>query len=428
MPLTDSLEERVAYFDYGEVDRALLAELAPTFEKHADSLVAAFYRHLLSYPAMRHLLRDPAVKERLLRLQREYLASLAGPALDAAYVAQRRVIGEVHERIGLEPGWYLGAYALYLSLLTPLVCERFATEPHRGERALMALQKLLLFDASLAMETYIGRRERELQYLNQELSRSGRELAHDLEAQGAKLRQTAERAQAAEQLASIGTLVAGLAHEIGTPMGVIQGHAKLLESKLSDEQARWRLQTIQEQIARISKIIQSLLNMARPTRLARGPVALAALLDDTLAFLGEKLRRRDIHVARSFGAVPSVRGDAERLQQLFLNLFMNAADAMQDGGELRVALRPLPGEVEIEVGDTGAGIAAPDLARIFDPFFTTKPAGEGNGLGLSVARNIVTDHGGQIEVQSAAGEGTTFRIRLPIPSKSRPGSRARPGA
>jgi signal transduction histidine kinase len=416
MALADSVQERVAYFDYGEADRGLLAELATTLEKHADSLVAAFYRHLLSYPPMRHLLREPEVKERLLGLQRQYLLSLAGPEVDEAYVVQRRGIGEVHERIGLEPAWYLGAYALYLSLLTPLVGERFAAEPHRGERALVALQKLLLFDASLAMETYIGRRERELEYLNRELSLTGRALAHDLEAQTEKLRETSERAQAAEQLASIGTLVAGLAHEIGTPMGVIQGHAKLLESKVSDDQARWRLQTIQEQIARISKIIQSLLNMARPVRLARAPVALGALLDDTLAFLGEKLRRRDIRVERSFEAVPSVRGDAERLQQLFLNLFMNAADAMPEGGALRVALRPLPGEVEIEVTDSGAGIAATDLERVFDPFFTTKPAGEGNGLGLSVARSIVGDHGGEIDVASEPGRGTTFHILLPVPA------------
>jgi signal transduction histidine kinase len=426
MPPPEPLEDLLAYFDYGDVDRALLAELAPVLEKSADSLVSAFYRQLLSHPTTRRLLRDPEVKDRLLQLQRQYLLSLAGPAIDESYLQHRRRIGEIHERIGLEPRWYLGAYALYLSLLTPLVCERFAKEPHRGERAVVALQKLLLFDASLAMETYIGRREQELEYLNRELSRSGRELAHDLETQSEQLRRTAERAQAAEQLASIGTLVAGLAHEIGTPMGVIQGHAKLLESKISDEQARWRLQTIQEQIARISKIIQSLLNMARPTRSARMPVALEPLLDGTLAFLGEKFRRRDIRVERCFEPAASIRGDAERLQQLFLNLFLNAADAMPEGGELGVSLRPRGSEVEVIVSDTGAGIEPDDLGRIFDPFFTTKPAGEGNGLGLSVARSIVTDHGGRIEACSRPGGGTQFRIVLPgLPHR---GEMHRPGA
>lgn len=415
MALSESTEELLHYFEYGEVDRGLLADLGPLLEKNADVLVAAFYRHLLSFPSTRHLLRDPAAKERLLEMQRRYVVSLAGPVVDEAYVAERERIGEVHERIGLEPRWYLGAYALYLSLLTPLVCERFALEPSRGERTLVALQKLLLFDAALAMETYVQRRERELEYLNQELSKSGRELAHDLEQQQAQLAQTTERARAAEQLASIGTLVAGLAHEIGTPMGVIQGHAKLLESKLTDEQARWRLQTIQDQIARISRIIQSLLNMARPHRATGAPVALAPLLDNTLAFLREKLARREIVAIRELGEVPSIRGDPERLQQLFLNLFLNAADAMPDGGELRVALRPRgAGEVEVAVSDTGSGIAEEDLARVFDPFYTTKAAGHGHGLGLAVARTIVGDHGGDIEVHSEAGGGTTFTVSLPV--------------
>jgi len=415
MPDRDgSLEELLSYLDYGPSERALLAELAPLLEKSADTLVSAFYRHLLSYPATRHLLRDPGVKERLLGLQRQYLLSLAGPDVDEDYVAHRRRVGEVHERIGLEPRWYLGAYALYLSMLTPLVGDHFSSEPPRGERALVALQKLLMLDASLVMETYIGRRERELEYLNRELSRSGRELAHDLEAQGAKLRQTTERARSAEQLASIGTLVAGLAHEIGTPMGVIQGHAKLLETKLSDEQARWRLQTIQEQIARIAKIMQSLLNMARPSRSARLPVALDSLLDATLAFLREKFQRRGVEVRRDFAPVPSVRGEPERLQQLFLNLFMNAADAMPEGGELCVRLRPLDDGVEIEVADTGGGIDEKDLPRLFEPFFTTKAAGEGHGLGLAVCHGIVADHHGTIEVKSRLGEGTTFRIALPL--------------
>jgi signal transduction histidine kinase len=415
MPLPRAFEERVTYFDYGDDDRRVLAELHTVLEKNADSLVAAFYRHLLSYSATRQLLRDPEVKERLLGMQRYYLLSLAGPEIDDAYFAERRRIGQTHERIGLEPSWYLGAYALYLSLLTPLVVERFGSDVARAERALMALQKLLLFDASLAMDDYIERRERDLEALNAELAKSGRQLARDLETRGAELRHTTERARAAEHLASIGTLVAGLAHEIGTPMGVIQGHAKLLESKISDEQAQWRLRTIQEQIARISKIIQSLLNMARPSRSTRGPIELAPLLEETLAFVREKLARRGIVPHASYADVASVRADRERLQQVFLNLFLNAADAMPEGGELHVTLVPHgDGNVAVDVADTGSGISEADVTKIFDPFFTTKEAGEGNGLGLSVAQGIVTEQGGTITVESHPGRGTRFRVVLPL--------------
>ena len=230
----------------------------------------------------------------------------------------------------------------------------------------------------------------------------------------AQLREAEQRVHAAEELASVGTLVAGLAHEIGTPMGVIQGHAKLLQKHVENEKARWRLETIQEQIGRISKIIQSLLNMARPKATERVPVALEPLLENTLAFLSEKLKRRQVDVVRSIEPVGSVTGDPERLQQLLLNLFMNAIDAMPGGGELQVALRPdgAAGAL-VEVGDTGVGIPPDDLDRIFDAFYTSKEAGKGNGLGLMVASRIVTDHGGTIEVESEVDRGTTFHIHLP---------------
>jgi signal transduction histidine kinase len=237
-----------------------------------------------------------------------------------------------------------------------------------------------------------------------------------MEDQGVALRRSRADARAAEELASIATLVTGLAHEIGTPMGVIQGHAKLLEGKLPDDaDARWRLATIQSQIARISKIIQTLLNMARPRKARRQPVALDAVLESSLSFVGEKLGRRGIEVEREIAPVGSVIGDSERLQQLFLNLFLNAADAMPEGGRLQVSLaRGDAADAVIRIADTGAGIRPEDLERIFDPFFTTKPAGEGNGLGLMVCKGIVGDHGGTIEVASEPGAGTEFRIALPL--------------
>jgi len=409
------IEHMTSFFDFTESDRELLAKLGPVIEKNADALVAAFYRHLLSYSETRAHLRDPEVTKRLLAKQRAYLLSLAGPKIDAAYLEERRRIGEVHERIGLEPRHYLGAYALYFSLLTPLICEFAREDVSEAERTVVALHKLLAFDTQVAMERYISRREQDLEYLNRELARSGQRLARDLEETGAELRHTAARAKAAERLASIGTLVAGLAHEIGTPMGVIQGHAKLLESAVQGEKAGWRLRTIQEQIARISKIIQSLLGMARPSRAARMPVDLAPLLDSTLAFLTEKLSRRNIEAVRHFEAVPSVSGDAERLQQLFLNLFLNAADAMQEeGGTLDVRLgEDADGDVEIRVIDKGPGIPEDQVARIFDPFFTTKEAGEGNGLGLAVAHGIAAEHHGDLSVARSDATGTEFRILLP---------------
>jgi signal transduction histidine kinase len=420
MPRSSDLEQRLAFLNLGPADLECLAELRPVFEKHAPAFVAAFYRHLLSFPGTRQLLGDPVVKEVLFEKQRAYLLSLTQPGLDDDYVKERRGIGETHERVGLEPRWYLGAYALYLSILIPVVFETYEHEPQKAMAALNALQKLLLLDAQIAMDAYMDRNQRELEYLADELAKEGRRLTRDYEAQQEELRVTEDRARAAEELASVATLVAGLAHEIGTPMGVIRGHAKLLESSISGEDATWRLRTIQEQVGRISKIIQTLLNMARPRRMHRLPVTLEPLLDASLSFLRERLARRRIEVVRSFEPVPSIVGDSERLQQLFLNLFLNAADAMSDGGELCVslALRDA-GTVEIRVADTGVGIPDAAIEQVFDPFFTSKPAGEGSGLGLMVAKGIVSDHGGSIDVTSGPSQGTEFVIALPLPNRDR---------
>ena len=222
------------------------------------------------------------------------------------------------------------------------------------------------------------------------------------------------RVEAAEELASVGTLVAGLAHEIGTPMGVIRGHAKLLEKAVDGDRARWRLETIQQQIERISRIIQSLLNMARPKASERVPVALVPLIETTLSFLSEKLGRRQVEIVRDFEASGSIVGDPERLQQLLLNLFLNAVDSMPDGGELRVGVHgDRHAGTMLTVEDTGIGIEPENLSRIFDAFYTSKEAGTGNGLGLMVASRIAADHGGTIEVESSVGEGTLFRVHLP---------------
>jgi two-component system NtrC family sensor kinase len=189
----------------------------------------------------------------------------------------------------------------------------------------------------------------------------------------------------------------------------------MLERLVGDEDGDgfWRLRTIQDQIARISRIIHTLLKIAHPRRWNHEEVALPALIDQSLSFVSEKLAGRGISVRRSLADGVSVRGDRERLQQLLLNLFLNAADAMPDGGELQVELSTSAGLARIRVADTGSGIAPGDLPRIFEPFFTTKEAGQGNGLGLMVCKGIVSDHGGEIEVKSERDRGTTFTILLP---------------
>jgi signal transduction histidine kinase len=408
------LDEKLAFLSFTEEDRSVLEPLRPVLERHADRLVAHFYRHLLSFEATRALLTDPELKKRVLLKQREYLISLGGTPIDEGYAADRLRIGQVHERVGLGPSWYLGAYSLHFAMIVPLIQSHYENQPHQEYRAITALMKLLMLDSQIAMEAYIDERERQLEYLNRELAAAGRALEKEVEETGAELRETTKRARVAEELASTATLVAGLAHEIGTPMNVIQGHTELLESAISDTKARERLEIIRKQVERISNIIRTLLNVSRPRQPNRMPLHLDEVLDTTLSFVQEKLRRRAIVLDRSFEETPQIRADADKLQQLFLNLLLNAADSMPEGGSLTVTLRPSGSDgIEVRIRDTGKGMPPQKVERIFDPFFTTKPAGEGHGLGLVVAKGIVVDHDGEIDVTSTPGEGTEFRIRLP---------------
>ena len=415
MPLTPTpLDRRLAYLRLAPEELEQLARLRPAVEERAGGFVEEFYRHLLSFEETRTLLRDPVVRKRLLDAQARYVVSLVSDSIDEEYVETRFQIGLVHERIGLDPTWYLGAYSLYQAELDRVAVEQLANEPRALAQARSALSKRVLLDIQIAMESYIVKSEEGLDSLNRELAAAGRGLAREVDEQRAEALRATDRARAAEQLASIGTLAAGLAHEIGTPMGVIRGHAELLEPKVDDDKSRWRLRTIIEQIDRITNIMQALLNLARPRAPHHEEVDLAAVVELATSFLEEKLRRRNIAVETHAESLPPISGDAEKLQQLFLNLILNAIDAMPDGGRLQLRLDVSDSHhVVVDVEDDGTGISPEDLQRIFDPFVTSKESGRGSGLGLVVAHGIAVDHGGDIEVESELGRGTRFRVQLP---------------
>ena len=229
------------------------------------------------------------------------------------------------------------------------------------------------------------------------------------------LLESERRVRAAEDLASIGTLAAGLAHEVGTPMNVILGYAQMIQASAQDEATRERARIIREQVQRVSQIIQTLLNFARPEVRRRGSVDLVQVAEKSLSFLQERFRAGGIEVERCFELLPEIWADGEKLQQMFINLGINAADAMPDGGTLAIHLAPHGStEVQIRVSDTGTGIPADVIKHVFEPFYTTKELGDGSGLGLAVVKGIVLDHGGSIDVASEFGKRTDFCVVLPI--------------
>lgn len=218
-----------------------------------------------------------------------------------------------------------------------------------------------------------------------------------------------------DRLAALGQLAAGVAHEINTPLTLILGYADVLRDICgSDDMSDAYLKTIVEESERISDIVRSLLNFARPVNMPAGKCKVNEASERTLKIFGGQLERKGIQVTIELDeSDPEARIDAGELQQVILNMLLNAMQAMPNGGHLGIKTRASGDIVEIIISDTGIGIAPENLPKIFDPFFTTKEVGKGTGLGLSISYNIIERHGGTIKVESQLGEGTTFTIVLP---------------
>ncbi len=219
----------------------------------------------------------------------------------------------------------------------------------------------------------------------------------------------------ADKLSSIGLLAAGVAHEVNTPLAVISTYAQMLAKQLTgDEQKSRLLEKIARQTFRASEIVNSLLSFSRTSRTEFDEVELNRIIRETLTLIEHQLEKVNIRVDLQLEeTLPPVRGNPGKLQQVFLNLFLNARDAMEDGGRLRVSTSSMNGVARIAVSDDGKGIPPDTLPRIYDPFFTTKGARKGTGLGLAVTYGIVREHGGTIEVESTPGTGTSFYLEFP---------------
>ena len=228
----------------------------------------------------------------------------------------------------------------------------------------------------------------------------------------------------ADKLSSIGLLAAGVAHEVNTPLAVISSYAQMLSKQLQgDPQKGGLLEKITRQTFRASEIVNNLLNFSRTSGTEFTAIDVNKIISDTLALLEHQFKVTKIKIQDERSPqIPLINGNAGRLQQVFLNLFLNAKDAMSNGGTLRIATTN-GDSVGVMVSDTGSGIAQEHIHRIYDPFFTTKTAPRegqprGTGLGLSVTYGIIQEHAGKIRVESRHGEGTTFYLDFPLTRKA----------
>jgi two-component system NtrC family sensor kinase len=223
-----------------------------------------------------------------------------------------------------------------------------------------------------------------------------------------------------EKLTSLGLLAAGVAHEVNTPLAVISNYIQMLAKQIpADDPRQKTIERIVKQTFRASEIVNNLLNFSRTGAAEFVEVDLNSVLEETLTLVQHPLKTARVNVIKNYKEqLPPVLGSITRLQQVFLNLFMNARDAMPNGGMVEVRTAAQNGSVEVEVTDTGTGIPPENLHRIFDPFFTTKASGRGTGLGLSVSYGIIKEHAGKVDVRSTPGKGTSFRLEFPVARKA----------
>jgi two-component system NtrC family sensor kinase len=302
---------------------------------------------------------------------------------------------------------------------------------HELRKTLKEKQQLIEAEARVA--------EREARRYNERLEETVRTRTAELEQANAQLASSLEQLQVtqaqlrfADRLATVGRLAAGVAHELNNPMSFVLSNLSYMKEELNRGEGQMTPQGRTELLSaladahegarRVRQIAQDLKTLARPDEGERSAVNLKEVVHGAVKMASVEIRNK-AQVVEDYQELPPVLGNAARLGQVFLNLLINAAQAIPSGNpdqnQIRVAARAHPDRITVEVSDTGKGIPKEALERVFEPFFTTKPEGEGTGLGLSISHGIITALGGTIDVESEVGKGTTFRITLPIAPVSR---------
>ena len=257
-----------------------------------------------------------------------------------------------------------------------------------------------------------------LRQMKSDLEEWGRTLEEKVKQRTEELSAMQVRVAQSERLASLGMLAAGVAHEVNNPLGAILTLTALtLEDMKEDDPNRGNLEEVVRQSTRCRDIVKGLLAFSRQSKTDKELVDVNKIIEETLALVAKQAQFFNVNVICNCDPeLPAVMADRSQLQQVFMNILVNAVQAMDERGTITIVTRHVaPAHcIELAISDTGRGIPPEQISRIFDPFFTSKASGEGTGLGLSIAYGIVTTHGGTIHVSSEIGKGSTFTIRLPV--------------
>jgi two-component system NtrC family sensor kinase len=298
--------------------------------------------------------------------------------------------------------------ALVPNLLLLLLVVRTISQPLQR----ITLAAVKVSDGEYGTEVDLRKSNDEIGLLAESFNEMSRKMANDIR----QLQNLNEQLIRTEKLAATGTLAAGVAHEVNNPLASVSSLIQMLQKNPTFDAATVeKLKLISAQIQRITQVTRDMLDFARVRPAAKSLIDINEAIEKSLRLASFDESFQKLRLERIFAEdLPQVFADGDQLQQVFLNLFLNARDAMPEGGGLFITTARFDGQIRIDIADSGFGIDKKNLAQIFDPFFTTKPAGKGTGLGLAVCYGIITAHGGRIETAENNGHGTRFVITLPI--------------
>lgn len=296
--------------------------------------------------------------------------------------------------------------ALVPNLLLVLIIVRIFSRPLQR----ITLAAIQVTEGGYGTEVDLRKSNDEIGLLANSFNEMSRKMADDIE----QLQKLNEQLTRTEKLAAMGTLSAGVAHEVNNPLASISSLIQMMQRKDLDSDTKEKLKLISTQIARITQVTKDMMDFARVRPAAKSFVEINEIIEKSLRLASFDKSFQKLGLTKDFDEnLPEILADSDQLQQVFLNLLLNARDAMPSGGELLIETAQTENEIFIEISDSGIGIDKKDLKKIFDPFFTTKSAGNGTGLGLAVCYGIITAHGGKIEASLNESGGTTFTICLP---------------
>ncbi len=393
-PQPAELFERLkAYVGFGEDDAQRLRQLGPLLRPHLPAVVERFYATVAADSRTIDILtRTGTPIEVLKRALQSWLESLFAGRYDADYLRRRVRIGKVHVRVGLPEHYMIVAMEVVRQELAALIASAGVTQPRE---ATTALHKLLSVELALMLESYHGTFVEQVR----ETERSA----------------VRERLTQAEHLAQIGRLAASLAHEIKNPLAGISGAVQVIRDSMpADAPHRPILGEVLRQINRLDQTVKDLLVYSRPVPPRFEPCDLRGVFERLGALLAREpaMQRVRLECSHDGQRLPEIEADSNQIEQLLMNLILNAAHASEDGSVVKVAARAVAGGVRLIVADRGHGMDPETQRRAFEPFFTTKA--RGTGLGLPICRRIVEAHGGRLSIRSAPGQGTTVEIELPL--------------